>query len=68
MAGNTTRKYNYQYGSSARAYAEEPLRQPLPTKEPEKKGKVKPRKRLDKALVMQHLGQAKMNLLNLKVE
>ena len=53
MAGNTTRKYNYQYGSSARAYAEEPLRQPLPTKEPEKKGKVKPRKRLDKALVMQ---------------
>ncbi len=53
MAGNTRGGYNYQYDSSARAYASEPLRQPLPTKEPNKKGKIKTRRKLDKALVMQ---------------
>ena len=53
MARNSSRAYNYQYDSSARAYAAEPLRQPLPTKEPNKKSKIKPRKKLDKVFVTQ---------------
>ncbi len=53
MADNTSKKYNYQYDSSARAYAAEPLRQPLPTKEPDKKGKTNTRKKIDRTLVTQ---------------
>ena len=53
MANNSNRAYNYQYDSSARAYAAEPLRKPLPQKEPNKKGKIKKSRKLDKAFCMQ---------------
>ena len=53
MAKNTNRGYGYQYDSSARNYAVEPLRKPLPQKQPTKEEKIQTRKKIDKIFSMQ---------------
>lgn len=55
MAKQVNSKYNYQYDSTARAYAEplEPLKVPVPGGQPKRKTKATPRSKADLAFGMQ---------------